>query len=86
MQSGKIVSGCIPHNNNKKFNISFEGFSTIPIILCNAISLGYAGDMTFQGATNVTRNSATIRIDNTFSADINLDGTQRYVEWVAIGI
>lgn len=86
MQSGKIVSGCIPHNNNKKFNISFEGFSAIPIILCNAISLGYAGDMTFQGATNVTRNSATIRIDNTFSADINLDGTQRYVEWVAIGI
>ncbi len=86
MQSGKIVSGCIPRNNNKKFNISFEGFSAIPIILCNAISLGYAGDMTFQGATNVTRNSATIRIDNTFSTDINLDGTQRYVEWVAIGI
>ena len=42
--------------------------------------------MTFQGATNVTKLSATIRIDNTFTADIILDGTSRYVEWIAIGV
>ena len=54
--------------------------------MCNAISQGYAGLMTFQGATNVTKWSATIRIDNTYSTDIILDGTSRYVEWIAIGV
>lgn len=86
IQTGKISSGTIPHNNNKNFDISYSGFSEIPLIMCNVISQGYAGQMTFQGVTNVTKSSATIRIDNTFTADIILDGTSRYVEWIAIGV
>ena len=86
IQTGKISSGTVTHNNYKDFNISYNGFSQIPLIMCNVISKGYAGSMTFQGATNVTKSSATIRIDNTFASDIALDESSRYIEWIAIGI